>query len=60
MRRTASRSRWRRVLVFLGRCGRVLVIALAAMGPAPPPPPPPEPARIEARQSSGAKPEADD
>jgi len=53
MRRRASRHWLIRALYFVGRCLRVLAIALAALGPAPPPPPLPEPPRIEARARNG-------
>jgi hypothetical protein len=54
MRTRALSRHWLiRVLFFLGRCLRIFVVALAAMGPAAPPPPRPEPPRIEARASDG-------
>ena len=53
MRRRASRHWLMRALYFAGRCLRVLVVALAAMGPAAPPPPRPAPPRIEGRATSG-------
>jgi hypothetical protein len=53
MRTRAPRHWLIRVLLFLGRCLRIVVVALAAMGPAPPPPPLPEPPRIEARATNG-------
>ncbi|HET8935123.1 MAG TPA: hypothetical protein VFN67_16860 [Polyangiales bacterium] len=52
--RTRARRHWLiRILFFLGRWLRVLVVALAVMGPAPRPPPRPPPRRIEARATSG-------
>lgn len=57
MRTTTSRRLLRRVLYILGRCLRIFVVALAAIGPAPPPPPPPPPARIEARAETEAEPD---
>jgi hypothetical protein len=50
--RTRPSRRWlRRALYLLGRSLRLVIFALAVMGPAPPPPPPPPTAKIEARAS---------